>query len=638
MTLIATTAFSWILLPFVTVAGFIFPGYLLTRLVPTASVALSSFLGSILVLFWIVLGNQFAGNPLDLPHIAGSLGLVSLGLTALVVWQKSTSPRRPLVSDTIPSLRADHLLYASAASLGLASIIVRAAVDPLSGYDNIFRWNALSLEMLKTGSLDYYPAVSSEAFAHYSWCDGMAPLVSSLNFWLYLGTGSTAPIMTVARIALESGLLFLGVFQFARVLWGSRAAGWAAMGMLATSSLALWAVAMGQETGLTALTLVTMLYFLHTYAQSRRSFELIWAGAAAAAGALSREYGLSYIIIGTLILLFQKARRQNIFTFLAVATALPIPWYLRNAWITGNPLYSMDMLGLFPVNKIHMAMMAAIIRNCSLSSQPENLRYLLILPLVFMGAILLGAVGGIYRLKTKSSPLLLAGLVIGALWLWSVGQTAGGWVYSMRVLSPLVAIAAILAGHIALVPLRTGIACAVAVLAISADAARRSWHLPTHVLTNPWSVSFAAWSDTKETVERPSAPKFWAYLCTVAGTKGIIVEHPGNHILVRLHGGQAVPLFSPRADCLFDLRQTLPAIIAELKERNIRFVILAEKSPITDDFNNRYPFLRELRQSNFKVFNLGDIIAIYDVDMIATLLGQSSAEPSQTRQHVHDIH
>ncbi len=623
--MIGPHAHSWLLLLPVALAGFVLPGYLLTRLIPSACVPLSAFLGSILILFWIVLGNQLLGLPLDLAHVAGGLGAVALGLF-LLARRKPPAPKDAAAADIAP-LRADHALYLVAALLGIASIVARAAVDPLSGYDNIFRWNALSLEMLDTGSLSYYPAVSTGAFAHYAWCDGMAPLVSSLNFWLYLGTGSAAKVMTVARIALEGGLLFLAVFQFARALWGGRAAGWTAMGMLATSSLTLWAVAMGQETGLTALTLVAMLYFLHVHGQSRRTSDAIWAALAAAAGALSREYGLAYIVIGALMLLAQKSRRPGVFTlFLAVAVAVSAPWYLRNAWITGNPLYNMDLLGLFPVNEIQKTMMAAIVNNCSLSSQPQNLRYLLMLPPIFMGIVFLGAAAGVRRLGVvKSAPLLLAGLVVGALWLWSIGQTAGGWVYSMRVLSPLVAIAAVLAGNLALAPLRAGLVCAVAALAISADAARRSWVFPIHPLTTPWSLSFDTWTKAKSTLTRIDAPEIWSILCKAADGKAIIVDHPGNHVQVRRRGGQAVPLFSPRADCLFDQHRSFAAIIAELRARNIRFITLVEGSPINDDFNRHYRFLRELRQDKFKVITIANLITIYDVEMIAALLQPTPA-------------
>ena len=633
--MIGPDAYNLILLLPVALAGFVLPGYLLTRLIPSACVPLSSFLGSILILFWVVLGNQLLGLPLDLTHVAGGLGAIMLGLF-LLVRKKPPAPKAAAAADDSQPLRADHVLYLVAALLGIASIVARAAVDPLSGYDNIFRWNALSLEMLNTGSLSYYPAVSAGAFARYAWCDGMAPLVSSLNFWLYLGTGSAAKVMTVVRIALEAGLLFLSVFRFARVLWGSRAAGWTAMGMLATSSLALWAVAMGQETGLTALTLVAMLYFLHIHRQSRRTSDVIWASLAAAAGALSREYGLAYIVIGALMLLAQKSRRPGVFTlFLAVAIAVSAPWYLRNAWITGNPLYSMDLLGLFPVNEVQKTMMAAIVNNCSLSSQPQNLCYLLILPPIFMGIVFLGAAAGVRRLGIlKSVPLLFAGLVVGALWLWSIGQTAGGWVYSMRVLSPLVAIAAILAGNLALESLRAGLVCAVAALALSADAARRSWVLPTHPLTTPWSLSFDTWTQAKSTLARIDAPAMWSVLCKAADGKGIIVDHPGNHVQVRRRGGQAVPLFSPRADCLFNQHQSFAEVIAELRMRNIRFVTLVEGSPINDAFNRHYRFFRELQQDKFKVMtivNVATSITIYDVEMIAALLNQVPSVPARPR-------
>ena len=621
-------AYSWILLLPVALAGFVLPGYLLTRLIPSACVPLSAFLGSILVLFWIVLGNQLLGLPLDLAHVAGGLGAVVLGLFLL-------APRKPPVpkaaaNDSQP-LRADHVLYLVAALLGIASIVVRAAVDPLSGYDNLFRWNALSLEMLHTGSLSYYPAVSAEAFSHYAWCDGIAPLVSSLNFWLYLGTGSSAPVMTVARIALEAGLLFLAVFQFARTLWGGRAAGWTAMGMLATSSLALWSVAMGQETGLTALTLVAMLYFLHAYVQSGQTSDVAWAGIAAAAGALSREYGLAYIIIGAVVLAGQKRLRTGLLRFIGMALALSAPWYLRNAWITGNPLYSMDLLGLFPVNETYVALMSVVVRHCSLSAQPEHLTLLCIIGILVLGALMLGAISGVRRLGATGAPMVLAGLVVTTLWLWSIGQTAGGVVYSMRVLTPLAAIAAVLSGHLARLRLRAGLFCGLGVLALSADAARRSWAFPVHIKISPWSLSFDAWKKVRTTTDYLEFPKVWAVLSQAAGDKAILVDHPGNHTYLRRQGGHAAPLFSPQVSCVFDRNKPFRQIIGELRAHGIRFITLTDGSPIGEEFSQGYPFFQQLRQDPFIIQRVGNLFTIYDVEAIAAQLSQVPAGAAQPR-------
>ena len=616
------SVYSFIMMPLVALSGFLLPGYLLTRLLPSAGVVLSSFLGSIVMLFWVVLGNQLLGLPLDLTHVGGGIGVAVLVLS-LAAWKKKASPAQVHTTNAKPALRADHLLYLTAASLGLASILARSYIDPLSGYDNAFRWNGLGLEMIKTKTLSFYPAVSTEGFAHYAWCDGIPPLVSILNFWMYLGTGSTAPVMTSVRITLEAGLLFLAVFRLSQAIWGSRAAGWAAMGMLATSSLALWAIAMGQETGLTALTLVAMLYFLHAYRKSNRDSDVIWAAIAAAAGALSREYGLAYIILGTAILGSEKPLRLGAPRFLIVSLACALPWYLRNAWITGNPFYSMDLIGLFPVNAAYKTLMSEIIKSCGFSSHSGDLHYLLIAFPVFVGALSLAALMGVFRLRSKSIPLLLAAAVVGMLWLWSVGQTAGGWVYSMRVLTPAIAIAAVLCGGLALLNARIGLICGLSALAFSVDAARRSWHFPTNVLISPWSLSFSVWSKNKKFLNDLETPDLWMILSKAAGDKAIIVDHPSNHVLIRRYGGQAVPLFSPRADCLFDQHQSFADIVAELRRRKVRFIVLIEGSSINDGFCTHYPFLQELRQKKFKVTTVGGLISIYDVEMITMVLRQS---------------
>ena len=248
-----------------------------------------------------------------------------------------------------------------------------------------------------------------------------------------------------------------------------------------------------------------------------------------------------------------------------------------------------------------------------------------------MGGVLLGGLAGVFRLKLKSAPLVLSGLVITALWVWSIGQTAGGWVYSMRVLSPMLAIAAVLAGNLALLPFRIGIVCAVAAVAISVDAARRAWHFPSYSLTSAWSLSFDTWEKSKNMLMRLEAPELWSILSKAAGDKAILVDHPSNHVLIRRHLGHVVPLFSPQVACIYDAHKPFKEVIAELRRRNIRFITLIDGSPINDDFNRPYPFFRELRQDKYKVASINGLLTIYDVEMITALLAQTPASPAPPR-------
>jgi hypothetical protein len=271
------------------------------------------------------------------------------------------------------------------AALGFGAIAWRAILEPLSGFDTPFRWDFLARQMLRLGSLHFYPPVNADDFLHYGWCDGIAPLVSSLYFWAYLSLGQMADWATTPIVIGQALLLFWAVYQLAarRV---NAAAGCAATAILATSGVLLWGVAMGQETGLTALSLIAMFLFIERHRDDPSAHWLVWAGVAAGTGALAREYGLAFAALGGLALAWQRVPRRGWLEFALAVAVVALPWFARNWLKTGNPLYSYALGGLFPANPVSAEYYRVVGQLHGLGAEASPLPGL---------AILLGSLAGV---------------------------------------------------------------------------------------------------------------------------------------------------------------------------------------------------------------------------------------------------
>src|SRR5688572_11201252 len=341
----------------VAVAIFALPGWLLSRVLGSPHPVLTTFLGSAAIVFNGVLLLDAVRVPL---HVA-SVGLL-IALVSLLLVRRAL---RPLPAMIAPGpggsfrLSGADWLWVIPVAVAAISIALRAVFDPLSGLDNDTRWDYLARLMVDQGSLAHYPPTTGDDFRFYSWCDGIPPLVPILNFWIYSASGSLAPGLTAVRILAEALLIGLATFRLATRLWGN-GAGWPALATLATSSLALWACAMGQETGLLALGLVALVLLLAEHHHRPDLNSALWAGVAAGIGAISREYGLAYVLFGGGVLLVQRAGWPAIRRFSLAAGLVAGPWYVRNWIVTGNPVFPHTLHGIFPGNPVHDEMMRAI--------------------------------------------------------------------------------------------------------------------------------------------------------------------------------------------------------------------------------------------------------------------------------------
>jgi hypothetical protein len=605
---------GWIVMPFTWAAGLFLPGYFLQRCWRSPAPVVAAFLGSGLVLFYLVVGLDALHIPLD----RWRLGAALTGVDLLLWWlARHAASRQPSPKRTTPSARERFSLWpwGPPVLLTCCAVVGRALVDPLSGWDNIFRWDFLSRQLLHTGTLAFYPPVSAEDFWQYGWCDGIPPLVSILNFWIYLCAPRADAWLIAARIGMETGLLFLLVGRLSNRLWGAGAAA-PARAALGTSALLLWGLAMGQETGLITVTLVAMWYFLEEHAKEPDSGSLVWAALAAAAGALTREYGLCYLGFGVGLLAWHHRPVAEWLRFTLVATAVALPWYARNAWRTGNPLFSHDFFGLFPTNAAYTRWMHATAEYLSLGHNMALLGFGAAFLTLLAGLLFVLGAWGAVGARRASVPLVAVMLLVTAFWLWSIHQTAGGLVYSARVLTPALALAAALAGRAlsGLTTTRRRLFAVVLTLA-AGDAAVRSFYLPDSPFVLPAEFSLEGWRKDGRKLASIYRRPSWDILATEARGRGIIVDHPVYHALLVARGAHAVPLMSPQAAAVFAPNLGFNEASARLRAAGVRFIVYTPATPVNQNFAAQTPYLQTLLTVHPPTVRVGGQV-IYDLNLL----------------------
>ena len=573
-------------------AGLLGPGWLLGRLLRAPAGALGAFLGSAALLLNLGLALDALGLELSRAHLGGALAAVALGL--LLATARNHPPAAATVTPT-PVPRAALVLLLPAA-LGLAAIWIKAGLDPLAGLDTKFRWNFLATQMTRLGHLGFYPPVSETDFLEYPWCDGIAPLVSSLYHWAYVSLGSPVIEATFPIVAAQAGLLFWAVFTLAAGR-GGPAAGVGAVAVLGTSAAFLSGIAIGQETGLTALALVGLFVFLERHRTDGHRGWLVWAGIAAGVGGLAREYGLAFTALGLLTLAGRGTQRRDWLTFLGAAVTVASPWYLRNWLRTGHPLFSHELGGLFPVNPVHVRHLQAIGEVFGLTGHPEAGLLLTAVPLLAGVPLALG-LAGLLRHGRREWPWVAAGATLVVLWAWSVHQTAGGYLYSLRVLTPVLALAAVFAGLL-LARAAVGRWCSVLVAVLTlaaADAALRTLFMPLHPWVTWWEGDWLAWRNHRRVADRWEANGNWAALAESAGDRLVLTNDPFVWELLHRHGAHPVPVYSPGVRHLLAEPCALGPAISRLRNEGFRFVVVTELARETTLFLEGIDFFRQLRR------------------------------------------
>lgn len=561
--------------------GFFLPGFFLSRLLRSPATCLSSFLLSIVILFHTIFWLDVAGIPLSFGAVALVLCLLSAGLGILCLIKKTDLALHfPETSSSLSTIEKGIL---GISLILVCFFVIRSFLSPLSGYDTFFRWNFLPQQMLRFGNFSFYPPLTAEDFKKYFYVDGIAPAVPFAYWWLYAAYGKAQPALTGFFVSMQFALLLFVTFSLGKEL-GNRRAGYFSIAMLACSSLFFWSVFIGQETGLTALSLASMLYFLHSAKRTGETGSVIAAAAAAAVGALSREYGCAFILCGVVAALWLKLPRKALWQFLAVSTALGAPWYIRNWIIAGNPFYSNPVGSLFAVNPVHVSILN---KYGSILGFQENgwLKISIILRQLLEYAPLQLTVGiaATLLLVRRVFPLTVATFVVVLLWIFSIGKTGGGYFWTLRVLSPALVLVSICAGvYLDQVLLAGKKTLMVAFLFLFPGCFAFVYDLV--LPARPWTLPVSQWmqvalqpNPVHEVWARAVAPHLQPLACR------ILSDDAYAHAALYSYGIEVVPVWSPEVRFLFDGKLTDAEARARLISLNIRAVLLSRES-----MNNRY--------------------------------------------------
>lgn len=589
--------------------GLTLPGYALARSLRLPAPLVSAFPLSALLICQTVVLQAILGGRLSVGITGMALGLIT-ALCAAVV-RHHRQPAAPDGNHHVPesSLRIIGIVGALAL---LAAVALRTTLYPLGGFDTFIRWDGLAREMVRHGSLSFYPPVTGADFSIYPMPDGIPPLVASVYWWIYGATGSTLPHLTALSVVLQLASLFGLVWFVTATAFGRREASFALLS-LAGAPLLVRSIQIGQESGFLALAVAGQLCCA-LEARRRPAFSTV-AGAAllASLAPLAREYGPALVLPGFFLLVFEPATRRLAWQYLLAAALISSPWYLRNWMLTGTPLYPLPLTGSTPPNPLLSSLMRYYGEMFGIGRFGAKEWLEIGYDLILGGSVAL--VAGIAYLATQGRRLLpytLSILLVAFLWLWSIGKTSGGVIYSLRVLAPALAVTAVIAGK------------------ALADMGKRGWLKHGVWLLLPallWSILSAlaypqSPSHLGEAIltTKGEAPEFCAANREFAArltagaipAGGILTDSPYLAlVLTRETGFRPVIIWSSEVSALLDAKGTAPQTAAALRQRGIRYVAM-NRSSIHNDFLFRLPLYNKLVTSGKVVVTDGDW-ALFDL-------------------------
>jgi hypothetical protein len=570
------------------------PGYFISRWLGSRAPAASTLIVALLLVFLTTFLSGVCGLPVRFGTVAVLLGSVTvLAILAARRWPPPVAAL-PTTKDEAPTgLRCAAL---GAAVLIGAGLLLRCALEPLTGFDTHWRWDFLARRVLQLQRFDFYPPRAREDFAVYFYAESIPPLVAFNYWWLYAAAGRHLAELTALLVVAQYAAIVALTYRTGAVLFSKRAGLWAVI-VLTTSLLFYRALAIGQETGLTTLSLIALTYFIISAGPGSDYRAMVLAGLSAALGALAREYGWSFLACGLLVLWWRKRSWREAAVFGLTACAVAGPWYLRTLLLTGNPLYSNRLLGL-PVNPVHAAIMDFYRERLSVSTWSAGRwsdlgGYLLsYAPL----PLLLGPVAA-WVFARRHGYLGVASLLVAVLALTSIGYTSGGKEYAMRVLAPaLVLLSVLIGGLFARLPSRAAQWGASLVLAILfARAAIYAAIHPVRLDTDPRLWFSAALH------REPEAPR-------PIGNEQLLAERlrhrlpPGSRLLaenVFAHAALAesdydvVPVWSPEMSFLFDRGLDAAAAQRRLWDLGIRAIVYNPSSDNSHFLRRQAPFFQD---------------------------------------------
>jgi hypothetical protein len=565
-----------LLSPLLLLVGLFLPGSLIARRMGHPLWWASGFVFSLLILFHSIFWLELFHAPIALRTVLPCLIVAS---TAAAWWARRHL--RPAQANGGAKWDGtDRMLLLGSIVVG-AALVLRTVTAPHLGLDTSFRWDFLAQRMLATETFRFYPPLTPADFKTYFYVDGIPPLVSFSNWWIYASAGKYQPTLVSVFAAAQFACTLAFVYGAAAALF-SRRAGILAAAALAACPLYFNAVAIEQETGLTALGIAATLYFLIRARQPNDTPAMIAAGLSAALCALSREYGWIAVVVGVATLLWRKLPRRQAVIFAAAAAAAAGPWYVRNWIVAGNPLYSLSV-GPFAVNPIHEGIMQYYRTVLAPGLwTPDTLGALLWFLLTLAPLQLAAGIPGAATRFRERGYLAAAAALLTLVWLQSVAYTSGGLGISTRVLSPALAVLSICAAGMLE---RWRGAAMVAILACQ---------LWTVAQGSVYPGSFDVWPEQAfKPLLKPSEFQIRDQLAAALppGTR-ILTDNAYLHAALADKGIDVVPVWSPEVGFLY-------TATAEEADQRLRSLAIETVAYYPQSLNTRYltaksPFYAQL--------------------------------------------
>lgn len=587
-------------------AGLLLPGSMVLRALRLPWSLAAAFVTSAAVLYVVVLIGACTGLTVSLVTLTAALGLVALAGRMV--------PTRPN-PDALNSSFSCFTRIGPWLPLYLAFwavVLYRLVAQPLSGPDVYFRWSYLAEQMLRYGSLDFYPPRSGADFVRYFWAESIPPGIASLYAWAYACAGSRQALWTSPVVALQLLSLHEFIWRLAS-RWGGELVARRAVLLAAATPLLTWAVLIGQETGLTAVAVAGLVWcFHHLRAAPNRRWAAL-AGICALAAAGTREYGPVFAVAAVAAAWLMRLPRRCLVVLAWVALPAAFIWPVRVWMLTGNPLYSLSLGGLFPVNQRFTDWndgfrAAHGFRFLALDSWLTLGRYLLLwaLPAVAGLAALVALL--VQRLREARIVAGFVGLVAG-LWLLSLPYTAGGLFYSLRVLTPAYALLAVVAAYgIGLYLPHPVVArfAALFIVLFSLESLPKTLVLPE----NPYRIARRDWPEAGGQFiasVREQEQRLLAKVRPLPDRKRIVTDNAGLPRVLATIGTEAVPLWSPEVAWLFDDRLKSEDIAQRWQKSGLRYMVLGKSGPTTEFIRTHarwrapYFILNEVAESDDQV-------------------------------------
>lgn len=605
---------AWIIAKFaLLVVGLLLPGATVMRALRVPASVATSFIGSALALYVTVLVLHSIGERISLLSLGVGLGAITL-LAQLVHLREgvdgTSSPFLKRLRDYNPLTGMGpwvlvYLVFGAAA-------IWRAWHEPLAGPDVEFRWSFLAEQMLRFGSLNFYPPQTTADFHSYFWVESIPPGVSALHVWAYACADGPKAFWTMPAVILQLWSVHELLWRLAERTGGVQAARFSCLAA-AACPLLTWSILIGQETGLTAIALVGGAYALLVWNETRAAGWAALAGIFVTVGASAREYGLVFPALGLIGLIAVRANWRAWLAF-GAAAAIALIWPLRIWLLTGNPFYSLPLGSHSPVNERFLAWInhdAVALGSVltSVSGWAVITRCLLLYaPLAFVGWwILLHAT---FRRKRFAVIGLVATGVMLALWAASVRCTNGGPFYSLPVTSPALVFGCLATGmafarYVGSRPKSrvstTALASLFVIVLLPATIA-----LPANPLRVPWREwpAFKAPNAPILGTTDESAALVLRAMSTSSRGKTreqpvVLADAPGFQRRFLPLGIPVIPLWSPQADWLFNLDLPPADALRRWRESRVNYIIVTKWQANMDFFNtrsrwNRPPFQVQL--------------------------------------------